>query len=92
VEANEGSRPSGGDSGLIAGLLAGALAGAALAVLLSPVAGQGMRDALRAKARQAAERSQHGEGNGGPARGLPPGDLENPENAPSPSQPTRVEM
>ena len=42
----------------VAGLLTGALLGAALAMVLAPASGEEMRDLLRAKAREATNRTR----------------------------------
>lgn len=41
----------------LAGLFTGALVGASLAMVLAPATGEDMRDTIRAKAREAAERA-----------------------------------
>ncbi len=41
----------------VAGFLTGALVGASLAMVLAPASGEDMRDLLRAKARDVAERA-----------------------------------
>jgi len=41
----------------VAGLFTGALVGASLAMVLAPASGEDMRETLRAKARDAAERA-----------------------------------
>lgn len=48
----------GGSGGFIAGLMIGALAGAALAMIAAPQSGEDVRDLLRAKAREAADRAR----------------------------------
>jgi gas vesicle protein len=50
----------------IAGVLTGALVGASLAMVLAPAPEQDMRDLLRAKAREVADRAQTASGNGLP--------------------------
>jgi gas vesicle protein len=47
-----------GGPSFVAGMLTGALIGAGLALVLAPWSGQDARDALRAKAREAANRAK----------------------------------
>jgi gas vesicle protein len=55
-----GDAPSGG--GFVTGLLLGLLAGATLAMVAAPQSGEDTRDILRAKAREAADRTRDAAG------------------------------
>jgi gas vesicle protein len=52
---SEGSRSSGG---FLSGIVLGLLAGTAVAMIVAPQSGEETRDLLRAKAREAAERTR----------------------------------